>query len=310
MAVLGLVVIVPVLGATLLGVPGLARPLVVGALAAFPAAVRLGPRAGVLATLAAVGAAFVALLLPPLVPVIALWMAVLGLAAGLATGRGRQPILLGSPIAVAFILASEAASGGPVMWAPPLIGVLVGGLWFAAAVAIILRGREGTPVPVAPEPVAVRYAIALAIALFASGWLIAAAGDGHGYWLVSAIIAVFQPDPAATRRIGLTRIVATVAGALVGVALVVAGVPGPVLFLVTLGAAAIALYEILGARSTGRAWITLAIVCMGGQLDGSTEVALVRVVATVVAVVLIAAASWLVPIVPADAGTERTSAAV
>jgi len=299
-AILGLLVVVPALGVALGGPPGLFRAVMVGALAAFPATIRIGPRDGFLATLAAVGSALVALSLPPFVPVIALWMAILGVAAGLATGRGRQPVLLGAPIAVAFVLASEAASGGPVAWLPVLAGTLVGGLWFTAAAALILRGRTGTGVPVAPGPVAVRYAAALGISLFAAGWLIAAAGDGHGYWLVSAIVAVFQPDPVATRRIGFTRVIATVAGAVAGVALVLADLPPGLLVLVVFAAAAIALYELLGGHSTGRAWITLAIVAMGGQADGSTDVAFVRVTATVVAVLLVLMAIRLVPVLPGD----------
>lgn len=310
---LGLFVVAPIAGAFLLGVPALAGAAMSGAILAFPASLRIGPAAGVRATAIACGAAVVALLLPPFVPVVALWMAVLGAIAGLAAARGNHLVVAGAPIAVAYLLASAAAGGAgadPIVRPAPLLGVALGGLWVAAAAAVLLRGRTPAAPVLLPEPVAVRYAAALGVTLFASGWLIGASGDAHGYWLVTALVAIFQPDPAVSRRKAAERVITVLAGALAGAVLVVSGLPAGPLLAIAAIAAPVAIYQLIGGDGSGRAWLTLALVCAGGPGEVGTHIAEVRVLATIVAAGLALAALALIPIAhPTPAGEGGEAAA-
>jgi hypothetical protein len=298
--VLLMLLLLPALVAIAVGHPTLARSLMAGAVIALPATLRVGPRAGLLAAMIGAACAAFAAVLPPFVPVIALWMAAVGFIAGMATGRGRQPLLMTAPVAVAFVLCTAATSADPLAWIPAVVALLAGGAWMALGAAWIVRGRPTTPVVIVPEPVAVRYAIALAIALGIAGWLVAATGDGHGYWLVSAIVAVFSPDPARSRAAAAERVLLTIGGAAAGILLVQAGLPPGVLVTVASLAAGCAVYLLLGRVRTGRAWLTLAIVCVGGSLDGALGLALVRVLATAGAGLLVVVAAALVPVVSPD----------
>ncbi|MFO1539822.1 MAG: FUSC family protein, partial [Chloroflexota bacterium] len=305
---LGLVIVAPVAGTFVLGAPASAGAAMSGAILAVPAALRIGPDAGARATAIACGAGFVALLLPPFIPVIALWTAALGALAGLAAARGRQSVIAGAPVAVAYLLATAAARGAADPAADllarvvPLAGIALGGLWVAAAAALLLRGRMPPGPVLLPEAVAVRYAAALAVALFAAGWLIGSSGDAHGYWLVTALVAVFQPDPAASRRRAAERVIGVLAGALAGGALVASGLPAGPLLLVAAVAAPVAVYTLLGGDGSGRAWLTLALVCAAGPGAIGVHVAEVRVVATLVAVGLAVAATALIPPVEVTVG--------
>jgi len=185
----------------------------------------------------------------------------------------------------------------------PLLGVALGGLWVAAAAAVLLRGRTPAAPVLLPEPVAVRYAAALGVTLFASGWLIGASGDAHGYWLVTALVAIFQPDPAVSRRKAAERVITVLAGALAGAVLVASGLPAGPLLAIAAIAAPVAIYQLIGGDGSGRAWLTLALVCAGGPGEVGTHIAEVRVLATIVAAGLALAAMALIPIAhPAPAG--------
>lgn len=295
-------ILAPALAAVALGIPALSRSLMTGAVLAVPATFRLGPRAGLLAGVVAAACAGFGSILPPFVPVIAIWMAVLGFLAGIATARGRQPLLATAPVAVAFVLAQEVAAADPLAAIPPLLGILAGGAWIAAVAAVIARGRAATPVAIVPEPLAIRYAFALAAALGIAGWLVAATGDGHGYWLVTAIVAVFQPDPAQSRVRAVERVAFTLVGAAAGIVLVQVGLPAGALVAIAAAAAAAAVYQLLGRVRSGRIWLTIAIVCMGGTLEGSIDLAAVRVVATVGAGLLVVLATLLIPVVTSPDG--------
>jgi uncharacterized membrane protein YccC len=177
------------------------------------------------------------------------------------------------------------------------------------AAALLLRGRT-PPVPaIVSEAVAVRYAAALAVALFVSGWLIGASGDAHGYWLVTALVAVFQPDPAVSRRKGAERVITVLAGALAGAALVVSGLPAGPLYLIAAIAAPVAIYALIGGDGSGRAWLTLALVCAGGPGEVGTHIAEVRVLATLVAAGLALVATALIPVADPAAPGEGSGAA-
>lgn len=213
-------VYVPMLPALLLNPLGLKAaigPFLFGAMASMLAAIIIRP------TFALAVAGLVALFnfaaIPASSSVIAASV-VMGLAAlvyGITARRGISTVLMIGPTSVAFTLANPPVvfPDGTTLANAAIVGVtaLGGGLW-GVLVGAVLRRKSSLPAPSGvPLNVAVKFAVTIAIVSAATTAVVVAMQLQHsGAWIVLTVILLIQPDFHATWQRTGHRIIGTLLG--------------------------------------------------------------------------------------------------
>jgi hypothetical protein len=261
--------------------------VVLGFLVGVPAAITVLPRrwllaSGAVSTLAAVTGAAVG----------DTWPAVaLVLVAGLLQAPANR-VAPGSLVMLPVVVAVAASAAPP--GAPWLLGlwVAVGHLAVALTAAVLGLRFPATPVP---PSVARRYAVA--VALVGAGTLAAAqAADlPHGYWMVVTAVAVLRPFPRESSRAAVDRVVGTVAGLVLAVAIAVLLPTAMALVAAAAGLLMAVAWAASGdqRRSTGYAAPVIVLAGSSGLAGQEIDIAVERLVLTLVGTLVAVGAALL-----------------
>jgi hypothetical protein len=191
-------------------------------------------------------------------------------------------VIAGIPTVAAIFVAL------PITLAPGEVAgwMLAGGVY---SVLVVHRLRQ----PEAPEQIeavtAWRHAIAMAAAVGLALYLVIVMHVPHGYWIAMTLTIVLRPQGAETKLVVRQRVVGTVAGAVLALAI---GLLLPswalVATLIMLMVATVA-YALLADYARQVMFMTPMIVLLGaGTSSGRAEVAAERVLATLVGAVIAA----------------------
>lgn len=241
--------------------------------------------------------------------------AVLGLvaasgAAGLLCA-GRPALAAGAVSAAALVQAPlNARAGGVAVFLPALValcssiglavdaaafagwlvvgGLLVTGIAHALRVSVLL--------PPVPPRMAVRHAVVTAVAAGAAMYTTLTLGVGHGYWMVMTLALVLRPVRGETSVAARDRTLGTLAGVLVGTAIVIV-LPLWVSLVVAAGCALLTVaWALAGDVLRQTLFSTPVIVLLGssGLAAQGVGIALDRVLLTTLgAATAVALAYWL-----------------
>lgn len=179
---------------------------------------------------------------------------------GLAAKAGREPLLAGRHMAMAFVVAAAI----PTLTVLEIV-YLLGAVLLAAATRTVDHLIAG-PLPRQPGPPLqlpaarggwVRFAAALAGAATAALWLGGTLDPIHTIWVVTTTLVVMQPDSRASYRRIVERIAGTFAGVLVaGIITIVFHTP-PVICLAILVVA-----PLIPHHLANRYWLHTALIAL------------------------------------------------
>ena len=150
----------------------------------------------------------------------------------LAAVRGIHSPVLMVPIFISFVLVAPPT----VADASPLVTVLLtgavltlGGLWMTGTARVLFGRPSGGPDRQEISPrVTVAYAIIMAVILGVASFVILTSAKYHqGAWVLLTLIVVMQPTTHDTMTKSLQRLAGTVAGGLVALLLILAGLNPP-----------------------------------------------------------------------------------
>lgn len=230
-------------------------------------------------------------------------VALAGLAIGPANLRG-----IGRGLMLAPVLAAVAASGtlGAVVVAPA-VGVAIGAAW---AAGLLLRlGGSRAPVPLSRSD-AWLHAIAMALATSLATLVSLAVPLPHGYWIVVTLAAVLQPVAAETSRATGERVVGTLVGSLLAVALGAVLPSWSVAIAIVVFMTLLIAYALLddGVRRVAALTVLVVLALSGATGMVGLEVALQRLAWTLVGAVLVAATGLVVARVSESLASPRHGA--
>jgi hypothetical protein len=226
--------------------------------------------------------------------------AVVGVA-GLVVGPANR-LGIGRTLMVAPVIAAVMASG--TLAFPP--GATAGGLVIGAAWTFVLvralKGRQ-EPQPLAPVDAWI-HAVTLAATCAAATYVAVAVPLDHGYWIVVTLAAVLVPVASETSRANVERTIGTLLGAFIGVA---AGVLVPPWLVVTAiygSAVLFVAYAMVkdSIRRTALLTVMLVLALAGASPESSVDIAIARLVWTVVAAGIVTVVSIVVNAAVATAG--------
>jgi Fusaric acid resistance protein-like len=226
--------------------------------------------------------------------------------AALVAGSGAAGLLsAGSPVLAAICVGAAALVQAPLnlrcagigVFLPALVAiaasvglrvdVAVFALWLAAGVALIigiahLLGVQGPVVGVA-RSMALRHAAVTALATGAAMYLTNRLEVGHGYWLVMTLALVLRPVRAETGTQARDRTLGTIAGVVLGTAIVLFVPLWLSLVLVVAFLVVTVAWGITGDTLRSTLFSTPLVVILGssGLASRSVEVALDRLILTV-----------------------------
>ncbi|MFM1966025.1 MAG: hypothetical protein RL134_1750 [Actinomycetota bacterium] len=279
-------VYVPMLPALLLNPLGLKAaigPFLFGAMASMLAAILIRPSFAL--AVAGLVALFNLAAIPAASSIVGA-SAVMGLAAlvyGITARRGINAVLMMAPISVAFTLADPPVvfEGGTTLANAAIVGVtaLIGGLW-GVLVGAVLRRKASLPAPAGvPLAVAIKFAVIIAIVSAATMAVVVSQQLQHsGAWIVLTVILLIQPDFHATWQRTGHRIVGTLLGFGIALAIGLIVRQAPVELLIGMLLLTVAVY--LKLDSTRPYWQFVAFLTPGIVLaEGAGE----RVLATDIA---------------------------
>lgn len=223
--------IAPALIVSRLGFADAVSPFVLSAAAALVAALLVGGRFG-LAVAGVLAAGHVVAALVAGMPLLAgLVMGAIAALYGLTARRGLTSSLVMGPISIAFAIAEPAVlvRDAPIANAFAAgAAALAGGLWGTGAGALIGRRIPRPPLSPASWFQARTFAIAIALAAGTSMGVVVAMDLRHGgAWLLLTIFMIVQPDPARTRMKTAHRVLGTVLGFVLALAVGLALSAGP-----------------------------------------------------------------------------------
>ena len=158
--------------------------------------------------------------------------AVFGLFTGacaLAAKRGLHSPVLMTPVFLSFVLvAPPEVPGLAALPAALLTGavLLLGGMWATASARVLLgRPRLQSEGQALSTRTTIAYAVLMAVVVGIAAWgVLAFAKDHQGAWLLLTLIIVLQPSAHDTFVRSLQRLGGTLLGAVIALALIVAGV--------------------------------------------------------------------------------------
>jgi len=195
-------------------------------------AIFYGLRLAVILSFAAGVSGMAAVLLSPYPLPGAIFFGLLTGGCALAAIRGIHSPVLMVPVFISFVLVAPPK----VTDASPLVSVLLtgavltlGGLWMTGTARVLFGRPSGGPDRKEFSPRAtVAYAIIMAIILGVAAFFILTSAKYHqGAWLLLTLIMVMQPSPHDTMTKSLQRLAGTVAGGLLALLLILAGLNPP-----------------------------------------------------------------------------------
>lgn len=150
-------------------------------------------------------------------------------ACALAAKRGLHSPVLMTPVFLSFVLvAPPEVPGLTALPAALLTGVvlLLGGLWATASARVLLGHPRREPEGQALSTRAtIAYAVLMAVIVGIAAWGVLALARNHqGAWLLLTLIIVLQPSAHDTFVRSLQRLGGTLLGAVIALALILAGV--------------------------------------------------------------------------------------
>ena len=304
-----------------LGLGAATGTFALGAAAGLIAGLLVSGRFGV-AVAAAVGVAnAVAVPAAPYAILAGLVMATVAMLYGMTARRGITAIIVVAPESVAFTLAdsSQVLANGSVLANALVVGgvALVGGLWGAGAGAIVgTRLTHKKPVRASTRR-AVTFAVVMATVTGVTMAIVVSMQLQHGgAWILLTIFVVAQPALHQTWSRSLERLLGTVLG--FAIALAISQVVKQPAVVVTLGLLFVALAVFLHLDPKRRYWqftmmLTPGIVLVEGSGSSVVSTDLARLwftfVGAAIALVVVAILRWaLGPDGPAEAHPDGEKA--
>jgi hypothetical protein len=237
---------------------------------------------------------------------------VLGAAAALGAGVTGHPWLSGLAVAVMVLatIPANAYSADMLMLAPLLTMVFTvtdrgwpwwqAGLWgvvggvVGLGIAALMRFGKRPPQPV-PRALAVWHAVVLAVAAGGSVATAELLGLEHGYWVAVTLLVVLRPSAAARGALIRPRIIGTLAGAALALALLWL-LPAGLLLLVAFGfLIALAAYAMSGNYVMQTLFLTpmlMIFLSVGQDAEATVELTGGRVLYTLLGAALAASLAW------------------
>ena len=150
-------------------------------------------------------------------------------ACALAAKRGLHSPVLMTPVFLSFVLvAPPQVPGLTALPAALLTGavLLLGGLWATASARVLLgRPRLQSEGQALSTRATIAYAVLMAVVVGIAAWGVLAFAKNHqGAWLLLTLIIVLQPSAHDTFVRSLQRLGGTLLGAVIALALILAGV--------------------------------------------------------------------------------------
>lgn len=220
---------------------------------------------------------------------------VLALLAAAGVRAAETPVVVAVLVAVAGLAqwpVNARAAGVAVFWPalPPLVAstgltdpwsvaiwLAVGGALMLGMVVVL---RAVRPTAGVPAGVAARHAVATGAAAGLATYLMLTLEVAHGYWLVLTLVLALRPQRGETGREAVDRVVGTLLGIVIGVAVVVLLPLEVALALVVAFLVITVGWALAGDRRRQNVFVTPVILILGSAgIAGSTvELAAERIV--------------------------------
>ncbi|MGC1209281.1 MAG: FUSC family protein [Ornithinimicrobium sp.] len=183
---------------------------------------------------------------------------------------------------IAAVFASVDVGEGPLTVG---LGVGIGFIFVQLVTAALRLPRASAAVP---KAIAWRHAAVFAFLAGPAVLLTRTLELDHGYWLVLTLAVVLQPSPQAAQSVARSRLIGTVTGVVLAIAMVLV-LPGPILLVATAMCALLAAGWGIAQNVEKQAhYGVLAILFLGsgGSLATGVDLGLERLGLTAVAVAL------------------------